>query len=653
MFKKLVANLPFNPSLITQVGFYSDRLRQEKTIRRMSFVFMALAMSVQTLAVISPPEKSLASSSTNLMSGLTKKSDILAYYDNPASNVKAIMSHYNLTRDDLVGLTDTPNYNIFTNDGNDWWTVGQYSLQLRSDVKQVYKDNERTVQYAPSKYVYERQWRAFDIINKNGQYRSAWQGVSKATGQKFWIVQSCGNITWVGKWKTPPPPPTTPPPAPDPEPKLSIDKSIDKSGPLAPGDTFTYRIAYRNKVIGSSAAKDVKITDQLDFRYLDVVSPKDIPISSTGFLNYPVGSLPFSEESKFLEITVKLKDPLASGTEVCNEGASIVGSNASRVNSQKKCISVLVKCPFDASIANNNPNCTQPKVTCELLDIGLNLSLREATFRTVASTTNDKLVTINSYDYDFGDDTTASVVSNQLTNEITHTYKPGNFKASVVVNFTAPTESGQTKQKAACSQQISFDEDMPLGQQKTVENITRGLKNEDAINTKVVAGDELEYTLFTLNSQQYDRLNVTISDYIGDILDYATLDLEALKASGGSFDTETKKVLWENVTIPANSKMTKSFKITMLNPIPATNRPNDQAADYDCVISNLYGDKIELDVACPAVKGIENIPNTGPGTSLLIGTIFTAFVGYFFARARLLHKELGLIRTDFATSGGV
>ena len=61
MFKKLVANLPFNPSLITQVGFYSDRLRQEKGVRRMSFVFMALAMAVQSLAVISPPEKSLSS----------------------------------------------------------------------------------------------------------------------------------------------------------------------------------------------------------------------------------------------------------------------------------------------------------------------------------------------------------------------------------------------------------------------------------------------------------------------------------------------------------------------------------------------------------------------------------------------------------------
>jgi hypothetical protein len=194
---------------------------------------------------------------------------------------------------------------------------------------------------------------------------------------------------------------------------------------------------------------------------------------------------------------------------------------------------------------------------------------------------------------------------------------------------------------------------MPLGQQKMVENITRGLKDDAVIGTKIGAGEVLEYTLSTLNSQNFDRVNITVSDYIGDILDYATLDIDALKASGGKFDEQEKKVLWENVTISANSKLENRFRITMLDPIPATNRPNDQAADFDCVISNLYGDKIELDVACPAVKGIETIPNTGPGTSLLIGTIFTAFIGYFFARARLLHKELGLIRSDYANSGGV
>src|SRR5690606_2303130 len=167
------------------------------------------------------------------------------------------------------------------------------------------------------------------------------------------------------------------------------------------------------------------------------------------------------------------------------------------------------------------------------------------------------------------------------------------------------------------------------------------------------AGEELEYTLQTLNSNNYARTGVTISDYIGDLLDYATLDEEALKASGGRFDEESKKVLWENVTIPANSKLETKFKIKMVDPIPSTNRPSDQGSNFDCVISNMYGNKISLDVSCPLVKGIETLPNTGPGTSLVVGGIATAFIGYFFARARLLSKELVIIRSDYINTGGM
>lgn len=653
VFKKLVANLPFSPGMIHQIGFYADRIRQEKSIRRLSFIFMALAMAVQSLAVISPPEKSLAASSTNLMNGLQTKTDILAYYDNPATNVKAIFNHYNLTREDIAGLSNTPDTSIFTNDGNNWWTVGTYSLDLRTDVARVYKDNERTVQYSPGKYVYERQWRAFDIINRNGQYRKAWKGVSKATGQTFWIVQSCGNITWIDTWKTPPPPTPTPQPEPDPEPELDIKKTVDKSGNLKPGDTFTYRIEYRNSKIGSSAATNTKITDQIDVKHLDLVSPKSLNMAANGHFTYEVGSLKYSNEYKVLEVSVRVKDPIANGTEVCNDGASIQATNALKKTSKKVCRTVLVPCPYDSSINTNNKNCIEPKLDCELLDIGLNLAKREATFKTVVSSSNDKLITVNSYEYDFGDGQKQTVVSGDFTNQVTHAYGPGEFDAYVVVNFTAPTESGQTAQKADCAQSVEFEEENPLGQHKTVENLTQGLKGKDATDTRVHAGDVLEYRLQTLNSNNYERTGVVISDYIGDLLDYASLDLEALEADGGRYDEKDKKVLWENVTIPANSKLETRFKITMLNPIPATNRPNDQGSDFDCVITNIYGDEISLDVACPAVKGIETIPNTGPGTSLMLAGGATFVIGYFFARARLFNKELDIIRTDYATTGGM
>lgn len=648
MFKKLVANLPYNPSLINQIGFYADRLRQEKSIRRLSFIFMAMAMVIQSVAVISPPEKSYANSSTHLMNGLNTKSDILAYYDNPASETKDIFTHYNLTRQDIANLSNTPDVSIFTNDGNDWWTVGLYSLSQRSDVKQEYKNNERAIQYEPGNFVYERQWRAFDIKNANGQWRPAWRGTSSATGQTFWIVQSCGNITWIDTWDTP-----EPEPEPDPDPELDIRKSINKQGPLNPGDTFKYQIEYRNKKAGSQAAVNVEITDKIDTRYVDAIPSDTYTVNSAGYLTFNVGNLPYRPGNAYrlLEVPVRLKNPLPRELEVCNEGASITATNASRKNSNRACIDIITPCPYDSSIPNiNNENCTIPVVQCSLLDAAVNLEEKEVTFRTEVSASNRALVDIKSYAYDFGNGASATFESSEFTHEVKREYGAGRYEASVVVSYSAPSEDGVTDQQKSCSREVRFEEE--LSQQKEVKNLTQELEGEEALNSKVRGGDELEYTLITTNTNNYDVV-VDVEDYIGDILDYAELDLDALAEAGGTFDEESNKVVWEDVTVPARDQVKSVFKVKMISPVPATNRPSDQGGDYDCEITNEYGDRLSLAVACPAVKGIETLPNTGPGTSMAITTGITFVVGYFFARSRLMSKELDLIRNDYSTTGGV
>jgi len=184
MFKKLVANLPFNPSLINQVGFYSDRLRQEKGVRRMSFVFMALAMAVQSLAVISPPEKSLAYSNNHIMNGIQTKTDIVLHFLNPSSDITDIFKRFNLTIDDVSNLTEEPNDTVSSNSGQDWRTIGRNSLYGYSDIADQYKANQVPIQYrgqstssaADDSYVYARQLRAWGVKSYD-----AWRGTSAAT----------------------------------------------------------------------------------------------------------------------------------------------------------------------------------------------------------------------------------------------------------------------------------------------------------------------------------------------------------------------------------------------------------------------------------------------------------------------------------------
>ena len=46
MFKKLLSNLPYNPSLIGQVSFYAKRLHAEEKIRRLQKQKGALAKDI-------------------------------------------------------------------------------------------------------------------------------------------------------------------------------------------------------------------------------------------------------------------------------------------------------------------------------------------------------------------------------------------------------------------------------------------------------------------------------------------------------------------------------------------------------------------------------------------------------------------------------
>ena len=166
MFKKLVANLPFNPSLITQVSFYTERLKQERSIRRLSFLFIVAAMLIQMFAVVVPPEKSLAASSNHIINGLKTRDDILSAWDN--GDVAGIYGAFGVTRDDIASLPQQPNANLFSGDGNDYWTIGRSSLTGYTNVEQKYKNSQITIQYsgqntsstADDKFVYHRQLKA-------------------------------------------------------------------------------------------------------------------------------------------------------------------------------------------------------------------------------------------------------------------------------------------------------------------------------------------------------------------------------------------------------------------------------------------------------------------------------------------------------------
>ncbi|MDQ3123730.1 MAG: PKD domain-containing protein, partial [bacterium] len=466
-------------------------------------------------------------------------------------------------------------------------------------------------------------------------------------GKKYWILVDCGNFTQVGK------PPLN-------NPVLNFRKSID-GGPrsLKPGETFNFRFEYRNQVADSLPAENVTLHDKLDLDKFEVVSPARLPLNGSK-LTYPLGTVPYSESYKTaLVLTVRLKSEIANGTKACN-AATMKASNAPEVSSGGPylCITVINPCPFDSALSKTDERCTKPVLGCLVTNTDVNRTTKSFTLTTSVNSSNPALTGIRSYVYDFGDGTSVKTKSStSYKDRVSHTYPNGSYTATVVVNYTIGSGSAQTDQSVACSGKIESEPDQPLSHSKTARNLTQNLDDEATPGTKAKAGDTIEYQLSTYNSYGYPRQNVNTSDYIGDILEYSALDEAFLKQQGGIYNVQTKTLGWKNQTVGANKKLTNSFRVKLKNPLPVTNQPGAMTTSYDCQLSNKFGNQLDIAVDCPLPKSAEyvtkRLPNTGPGTSLMIGFTSSAVIAYFFARSRLLRQELELIRTDFAQTGGV
>ncbi|HSX46595.1 MAG TPA: hypothetical protein VLF87_01240, partial [Patescibacteria group bacterium] len=107
MFRKLLSNLPFNPSLINQVSFYAKRMHREQAIRRTGFALIALSIVVQMFAVISPPKPTLAASSNDIIySGFHTRDEAVLYCIDSHKDINGIFAYYGITCD-MVNTAQT------------------------------------------------------------------------------------------------------------------------------------------------------------------------------------------------------------------------------------------------------------------------------------------------------------------------------------------------------------------------------------------------------------------------------------------------------------------------------------------------------------------------------------------------------------------
>jgi len=526
MFNKLLSNLPFNPSLINQVSFYSKRLKQEASVRRLGFSLVALTMFVQLFAVLSPAQPSLAQSGNDLIpGGFSSKSEAVKHCLLDAE-YRAILAHFAISCTNLQENSQVTTVRSDTaKNGQPLYSMGrQPQGPINGTTGRATNEVAVNVAGVASPF-YMRLLSSWDK-----RVPSTYQALSvgNAFDIQFYILFTCGNIVEFGPPPKPAPKPVPKPPAPKPKPTPKSSISCDS-----------------------------------------------LTVSST---------------------QVKPNEAVDLVAQATKQNAKIISYNF-KVNGASK----------------------------------QNTASNKYTFSQIKDGTYTVSVTVHS---DHGDASSAACI----------------VKIDVKSNPKPPP-----KPCAASTSPIDVDSCIKISKQAT--NTTQNIVH--ANNTTAKAGDIIKYSLITKNTAIVPARAYVVEDNFSDILDYANF----VSLDGA---TNTSGVLtWPATDIAAGGTLTKVVTVRVKDPIPKTPQPCNPAlvhpcpltGSFDLTMTNVYGNVINIKVQPPVEKTVEivttqTLTNTGPGSSLIIGFSITTVVGYFFARSRMMSRELDIVRAEY-TSGGL
>lgn len=568
MFKKIVSAIPYSPSAIDQIGFYTARLKREEALRKLGLVFVILSMFIQIVAVSFPAEKSLAASDNDVIrGGVTSIGQLKSKYDAHA-DVRALYNRFGINGNDINDAgVDNVSFN-FKNQGSlNTRTVGRTNFA---------STNDHNLGSFGGTTFYSR-----SAAEWNGSTPAYYFGKHKGTDNNYyhvWVLKDCGNIAY-RKTDAPDKPVVNPP---SPPPKTPTTPTAPTPPPTTPTVACGRLVADKTsgtkfisvRFTGSYDASQSNIVNGLTFDFGDgTVVRHNGPVIDHEYTNN-------TTQPKTIIARLTINSTVGDRTSAaCTTTITILPEVCALNNALLPNDPRCAVCPYNSSYTIDDPRC-KPAPVCE----------------------NDP------------------------------TLKPDDPKCK------CPDNPSITATDPKCT---------TPGKLKKVRNITQNLSPEKTLTTRVKPGDVLEYSLITTNTNIVPKTNITVDDYVGDILDYAVLDTAQITKDGGTFNTQTRTIRWENQRIPARGELVKTFRVTVKNPVPSTNSPNSTSTDFDCKMQNGYGNELSLSVECPVLKSVEQLPNTGPGATLGIAFGITAIASYFFARSWLLAKELGIIRREY------
>lgn len=183
-------------------------------------------------------------------------------------------------------------------------------------------------------------------------------------------------------------------------------------------------------------------------------------------------------------------------------------------------------------------------------------------------------------------------------------------------------------------------------QSKSAINLSQG--SIDASTVVAKESDQIKYTI-TAKNDGTATPTVQLTENLADVLEYSTL----IDNGGGTFDATAKTLVWPDVKLAPGEKASRTFAVRVLDTIPATAQGASDPSSYNCIMTNVFGNAVTINVKCSTPKVVEQVvaelPKTGPTENMMFAGIVLAVATYFYARTRQVKQEVRLIRRSLSS----
>lgn len=618
MFKQIVSSLSMTPQAASQLTFYARRLKQESITRSFSAIAATLLIALQVLTVVAPASASNSANANDLIpGGYTSKADLLAIYDkNPT--LRLIYSRFGVTRNDIASPY-TRETTINSRDyGNTLKSVGHNPTSCAGETAIPINNN-------PADTVYLRHLSCFDTGSNrfSGSSYKALVGRRAIDGGYFSILEVCGNIVI-----------QTMPPQPNYACTSLHGTPLSGTVPLIVAFTARAEVSGGEKIVGyhynfgDGTQQTISTTATSNFYRHDYLKPGSYraTVSVENASTHQLKSSPACSVSVTVGAKVVVaKTPVKSITPT----PTLTPTPAPKTVSPTPTPNTVAPTPVPVVAAAATINCMSLAAAPASGTAPL-----QVTFTAAASATNQ---TVTDYSFNFGDNSSAD----SKTPIVSHNYTQA---GSYLATLTVKGSTGASASGPSCQFQINVGQ-VPAAflQTKSAYNQTQKV---DATTKLANPGDIIVYTLATKNTGGASGQAATV-DNLSDILEYA--DVTTL----GGATINTNIISWPAETIAGGSTITHTFAVTITSDPAVLCRPQgvSNTRSYDLKMENVFGNAVVVAIAPPTCKQIETasqtMPQTGPGTSIMIILVIAGMIFFFYLRNRQLVAEIKLLRTEY------